>query len=104
MGTCIVTEKCTAQCVSTGKPCTRYGFVFKSLFNVERWFSTTPGKKTLWRAQRGEWVEVATSTSARVLADRFGTGAHVVMPAGIDPNGTVETPLEIAPADGLLFA
>lgn len=83
----------------------RYGTPLKSLLRLESWFGMVPGRKTLWRSQHGAWVEVATSTSTRVLCSRFGgTGWHVVMPAGSDPNGTVEVPLEVAPASGALFA
>lgn len=99
MGTCIVPQTCTTDCLFTGKPCTRYGRTFKSLLSVEHWFGADRRRKTLWRAQRGEWVEVATSTSARVLADRVRSGVHVIMPAGIAP--AVPVPLE--PAQGALF-
>lgn len=37
-----------------------------------------------------------TSTSARVFADRFTSGVHVVMLAGVNPNGRILTP-EVAP-------
>jgi hypothetical protein len=58
---------------------------------------------TLWRAVDGAWVEVASSRSARVLADAFTRGTHVVMPAGIAP--TVDAPLERTPStpSGALF-
>ena len=99
MGTCIIPTGCTTGCLFTGKPCTRYGQPFTSLFRVEAWFHSVRGRKTLWRALQGEWVEIATSTSARVLADRFTTGSHIVMPAGIAP--VTAPPLEVL--HGALF-
>lgn len=99
MGTCIVPQGCTTDCLFTGKPCTRYGVTSKSLLVVEHWFGPVRGRKTLWRASGGAWVEVATSTSARVLADAFTAGVHVVMPSGVAP--VTPAPLEVAP--GALF-
>lgn len=82
----------------------KYGVPFKSLLMLDYWFGRTRNRKTLWRADRGKWVEVAISTSARVLSDKFTRGWHVVVQAGVDPNCTVDVPMEIAPSDGVLFA
>lgn len=82
----------------------RFGMPFKSLLRLEAWFWQESGRLTLWRAERGEWVEVATSTSTRILCGKFSDGhAHVVMRPGVNPNGTVDVPLERAPRDGVMF-
>lgn len=85
-------------------PIEHFGKPFKSLLRIEFWFGQTPGRLTLWRAVDGAWVEVATSTSTRILCNKFASGFHVVMRPGQDPNGTVEVPLELAPRDGVLFS
>lgn len=97
--TCMVPETCTTDCLFTCKPCTRYGFTFTSLLRIDMWFGADRRRNTLWRAQAGEWVEVASSTSARVLADAFTSGAHVVMPAGVTPR----FPAPMAAIAGALF-
>lgn len=99
MATCNVPANCTTECLFTDRPCTRYGFTFKSLLRLDHWFGTDRRRKTLWRADRGEWTEVATSTSVRVLADAFTSGVHVVMPAGVAP--TIDAPFGVATSGGL---
>lgn len=101
MTTCIIPKGCTTDCLFTGKPCTRYGVAFTSLLMVETWFHKVRGRKTLWVARQGEWVEVATSTSARVLADKCHRGTHVIMPAGIAP--VTPAPFDLAPSGAGLF-
>lgn len=90
---------CTGNCMFTGRPCTRYGYTFTSLLRMDHWFATDRRRKTLWRAVDGEWREVATSTSIRVLGDRFTSGSHVVMPAGSAPE--FPAPVEVARSGGL---
>lgn len=92
--TCATPVGCTTECLFTGRPCTRFGVTFTSLLRVEHWFGQVRRTMTLWRAVDGAWQEVASSRSARVLADRFTRGPHVVMPAGVVP--PVPAPLERA--------
>lgn len=81
----------------------RFGVPLRSVLRLEHWFWNVPGRKTLWRALNSEWVEVATSTSTRVLGDKFSTGTYVVTAAKDDPNGTVEIPLEVPRGGSALF-
>lgn len=80
-----------------------FGVPFKSLLVLEHRYGRDRRRKTLWRAQQGVWVEVATSTSTRVLCDRMTRGAHVVLLAGDDPNGRVDLPIEVASSGDALF-
>jgi hypothetical protein len=66
------------------------------------WFGDLKGVKSLWKLQGDAWVRVATSRSVNMLVDAFTSGAHVVIPAKLDPNGRIAAPLPPAPS-GALF-